>query len=390
MQKNENREGYKATKAGWIPDGWSLTLLGQCSQFLDSIRIPIKAEDREARQGPYPYYGASGVIDFIDDYLFDDELILLGEDGANILTRASRLAFRTKGKIWVNNHAHVIKPNAQTSIGFLTEYLESISYVKYNTGTAQPKLNRHTCASIPIPLPLLTEQEAIADVLECWDKAIRSYEIKIDRKLNVKMGLMQMLLSGKRRLPGFSEVWSTDQIVNLAKICTGAKDTKDRVPSGEYPFFVRSQTPEKIDTYSFDGTAVLTAGDGNIGKIFHFIQGKFDFHQRVYKVSDFQPCLDPRFFFEYFRLNFIRQARRYSAKTSVDSVRMEMITKMEIPLPPVAEQKAISLFLFEAETEINKLAEKLTALKAQKTFLLNNLVTGTIRLQQFLNKGAKA
>ena len=137
--------------------------------------------------------------------------------------------------------------------------------------------------------------------------------------------------------------WFTSTPASFATICTGGRDTKDKVDDGEYPFFVRSQTPERIDTYSYDGIAVLTAGDGvGTGKVFHLIDGKFDYHQRVYKISDFDTSMFPRYFFECFRLNFIRQVRRYSAKGSVDSVRMEMIADMPIPLPSLPEQEAIA------------------------------------------------
>src|SRR5690606_37536378 len=112
-----------------------------------------------------PYYGASGIIDYVNDYLFDDELILLGEDGANILSRATPLAFMVEGKVWVNNHAHVLKTRDGYDRKFVTEYLESIKYDKYNTGTAQPKLNKEVCLSIPIVVPPLSEQKRIAEVL---------------------------------------------------------------------------------------------------------------------------------------------------------------------------------------------------------------------------------
>ena len=240
--------------------------------------------------------------------------------------------------------------------------------------------------SFPILLPLIHEQHVITEVLDCWNEVIRVYEKKIEKKQNVKKGLTHKLLSGELRLPGFSKEWGSDKVQNLADIGTGCSDTKDKFPNGKYPFYVRSPKPETIDSYTYDGTAVLTAGDGNIGKIFHFVTGKFNYHQRVYRISDFNPILSPRFFFEYFRLNFIRQARRYSAKTSVDSVRMEMIADMTVPLPPLEEQAAIARILSAAEDEIHSLEQRLSSLQEQKRYLLNNLVTGAIRLPQFLKQ----
>lgn len=106
---NENRQGYKPSKVGWIPEDWSLAPLQSCANFLDNQRVPIKEQIRKSRQGPYPYYGASGIIDYVDDYIFDDDLILLGEDGANIILRTTPLAFRAHGKmplqqnLWVDS-----------------------------------------------------------------------------------------------------------------------------------------------------------------------------------------------------------------------------------------------------------------------------------------------
>jgi restriction endonuclease S subunit len=147
-----------------LPVGWSREPLGNLVEFLDHKRVPIKEADRSKRRGQYPYYGASGVIDSIDDYLFDEDLILVGEDGANVLDRSSPLAFKVSGKIWVNNHAHVLRVLAPNDIDYLADYLESITYKPYVTGTAQPKLNKAALSSVPVPVPPGEEQLQIAAV----------------------------------------------------------------------------------------------------------------------------------------------------------------------------------------------------------------------------------
>ena len=154
-------KGYKQTEVGVIPEDWTISTLAESAFFLDGQRRPVKSGDRAKMQGAIPYYGASGIVDYVNDYIFDDELILLGEDGENILSRNSPLAFRISGRTWVNNHAHVLKPKEHMSIGFLTEYLESLNYESLNSGTAQPKLNKQKCSLIPITLPpTLAEQES--------------------------------------------------------------------------------------------------------------------------------------------------------------------------------------------------------------------------------------
>ncbi len=146
------------------PIGWTRVPLGNLVEFLDHKRVPIREADRSKRRGQYPYYGASGVIDSIDDYLFDEELILVGEDGANVLDRSSPLAFKVGGKIWVNNHAHVLRVLPPNNIDYLVDYLESISYKPYVTGTAQPKINKAALSGVLVPVPLSEEQKAIAGV----------------------------------------------------------------------------------------------------------------------------------------------------------------------------------------------------------------------------------
>lgn len=149
----EIRPGYKQTELGVIPEDWDICTLGEVVEFLDGKRRPVKSGDRAKMRGVYPYYGASGIVDYVSGYLFDEELILLGEDGENILSRNLPLAFRVSGKIWVNNHAHVMRPLARVDIGYLTEFLESIDYSDFNSGTAQPKLNKQSCVRLPVVVP---------------------------------------------------------------------------------------------------------------------------------------------------------------------------------------------------------------------------------------------
>ncbi len=192
--------GMKETEIGEIPADWDVVPLDDAVDFLDGMRRPIKQADREKMSGQYPYYGASGIVDYVNDYIFDEPLILLGEDGENILSRNLRLAFKVDGKIWVNNHAHVLRPEENCNIDFLVEYLESIDYTPLNSGTAQPKLNKKTCSAIPIPLPSASEQKAIAAVLSDMDAEIAALEARHSKTVALKQGMMQALLTGRVRL----------------------------------------------------------------------------------------------------------------------------------------------------------------------------------------------
>ena len=162
------------------------------------------------------------------------------------------------------------------------------------------------------------------------------------------------------------EDWQVGFLEQLMKIETGNRNTEHKKDIGKYPFYVRSQTVEKIDTYNYDCEAILTAGDGvGTGKVFHYINGKFDAHQRVYIMSKFIG-INAKYFFNYFKENFYYEVSKYTAKSSVDSVRKDMIAKMLIPLPPLLEQEEIAEVLSDTEeltTSLEKLIEKKKAIK---------------------------
>lgn len=207
---------------------------------------------------------------------------------------------------------------------------------------------------------------------------------------------MQQLLTGKTRLPEFAtrddgsvkgfkqtelgripEDWGVDFIKNVVKITTGDKNTQDKIVTGKYPFFVRSQTIERINTYSFDGEAVLTAGDGvGTGKIYHYINGKFDYHQRVYLMYGFGDKLDGYYFYLYFSNNFYDRIMSMTAKSSVDSVRREMIADMQIALPSKPEQTAVATILSDMDTEIQVLQQRLEKTRDIKQGMMQQLLTG--------------
>lgn len=149
-----------------LPGGWTWASFGEATINRDSERVPIKRADREGRQGLYDYYGASGVIDTIDEFLFDGELLLVGEDGANLVMRSTPIAFLASGQFWVNNHAHVLDSTDPASLRYLALFLNSIDLRPYLTGIAQPKLNQARMNRIPVPLPPLEEQQRIVERVE--------------------------------------------------------------------------------------------------------------------------------------------------------------------------------------------------------------------------------
>lgn len=178
--------------------------------------------------------------------------------------------------------------------------------------------------------------------------------------------------------------WNITRIDAHCSIKTGSRNTQDKVEGGAYPFYVRSQQVERINSYSYDGEAVLTAGDGvGTGKVFHYINGKFDVHQRVYHISDFSDHLHGRYFFYQFSTRFYERIMSMTAKSSVDSVRMEMIAGMQIPLPPVHEQAAIASALDDIDALLSSLDQLIAKKRDIQQATRQQLLTGQRRLPGF-------
>ena len=144
-----------------LPPNWCWVRFGEIMVNRDGERIPVSKEERETKAKVYDYYGASGIIDKIDGYLFDKPLLLIGEDGANLISRSSPIAYIARGKYWVNNHAHVLDGISEDFLQFIELHINAINLEKYVTGSAQPKMNQAKMNSIPIALPPLTEQRRI-------------------------------------------------------------------------------------------------------------------------------------------------------------------------------------------------------------------------------------
>lgn len=151
--------------------------------------------------------------------------------------------------------------------------------------------------------------------------------------------------------------WKEDKVSNVVDISTGCRDTQDNKVTGRYPFFVRSPIVERIDVADYDCEAVLTAGDGvGTGKVFHYYNGKFAAHQRVYVMNNFRD-VDGKYFYYFFSKNFIKEVEKYTAKSSVDSVRRAMIADMEFTHPQLPEQQDIVRALTAFDSYIADLAE---------------------------------
>lgn len=189
---------------GEIPEGWNFSRVKYEFIILDDKRQPISSEFRGDIEGFYDYYGASGIIDKINDYLFDETLLLIGEDGANLVMRNLPLIYIAKGKYWVNNHAHVLKPKETNNLYYMAYQLESVDLFSFITGSTQPKLTQYKLSIIPVIVPPLSEQQEIADFLDkkCSgiDTTIQKRELAIEKLTAYKQSLIYECVTGKREV----------------------------------------------------------------------------------------------------------------------------------------------------------------------------------------------
>ena len=151
---------------------WPLKRLSEVADFHNHRRVPLKSLDRQKRQGKYPYYGASGVVDHIDDYIFDGVFLLVSEDGENLRTRKTPIAFKTSGKFWVNNHAHILQEKEEGVLDYLEYYFSILDLTPFITGAVQPKLNKANLETIEIPVPPKDERLKINQVLNSFTNKI--------------------------------------------------------------------------------------------------------------------------------------------------------------------------------------------------------------------------
>ena len=156
-----------------IPSSWSWIRFGKLMINNDFKRIPLSVSQRTKLSKVYDYYGASGVIDKVDNYIFDKTLLLIGEDGANLLTRSTPIAFIASGKYWVNNHAHVLDAPCGVLLEYIAYYINSISLAPYVTGTAQPKMNQEKMNSILVPIPSTNEQKRIVKQIKTIEQLLK-------------------------------------------------------------------------------------------------------------------------------------------------------------------------------------------------------------------------
>lgn len=398
---NRIPSGYKQTEVGVIPEDWSVTAIKNLNFDISdgnySSKYP-KASD--FRPIGVPFIRANNIHNM---KVVDDDMRFISSEQHNELLKGhlkkNDVLITTRGEIGQialvqdchvgsNINAQIVRINTgnQTvDFKFLAYTMSSKSAKEQlgnlETGSALKQLPVGKLVQLLLVVPPLPEQRAIATALSDMDALLAAQDKLIAKKRDIKQATMQQLLTGKQRLPGFGGEWEVKRLGDVSLIKTGKKNNEDKIEEGAYPFFVRSQTVERINSYCFDGEAILVPGEGNIGSIFHYINGKFDYHQRVYKISDFDVKTSGKFIYFCMLQTFNDHAMRNSVKATVDSLRLPTFKEFEFVAPPtIEEQSAIATVLSDMDADLAALEQQRDKTRALKQGMMQELLTGRIRL----------
>ena len=282
-------------------------------------------------------------------------------------------------------HTMVCRPRHRMALGYLGYYLNSNAYhhqlLPLMQGIKVLSLSRSNIQKTSVSYPIeVKEQKFIANYFSQLDNLITLHQRKYDKLQVLKKAMLEKMFpkNGSSvpeiRFKGFTDAWEQRKAKDLCSISTGKSNTQDRVDDGIYPFYVRSPIVEHSNRYLFDEEAVLTVGDGvGTGKVFHYVNGKYDLHQRVYRMFDFSEEITAKYFYYYFSNHFYDRVMAMTAKTSVDSVRYEMIADMDIALPKVKEQMAISAYFDRLDHLITLHQRELEKLQNIKKSMLEKM-----------------
>ncbi|MEH7057552.1 restriction endonuclease subunit S [Bacillus wiedmannii] len=391
------------SKGGLDNNQWQIRRLEEVVEILDGMRKPIKKADRVT--GEIPYYGATGIIDWVKDYIFDEPLILVGEDGENLRSRVLPMAFKIQGKAWVNNHAHVLRPHKNVDIEYLTYYLDSISYEDYITGSAQPKLNQNQLRKVKVLLPHVREQQKVASILSSVDVAIEKTKAIIEQAEKVKKGLMQRLLKkgiGHERykdttIGSIPEDWDLHAFKDVCEIISGQVNPKvepfasmlhigsnniekftgrildcktakeEGVTSGKYLFtqehVLFSKIRPELAKVAFPKTQGICSAD-------------------IYPIKSKNGCMIPEFI-KYVLLSkrFYEYSVSVSGRTGIPKVNRGDLEIFQIPVPSIDEQRKIVSILSEVERKAVNEQKRLREFQKIKKGLMQSLFANKVRVK---------
>lgn len=392
---------------GEIPEGWETCRIKNVVTCHDEWREPISADKRENSLKLYDYYGASGVIDTIDNYNVDSTVLLIGEDGANLRLRNLPLVYRASGKFWVNNHAHILVVPSRNDYSFIAHLLESGDFTNYITGSAQPKLSQFNLMRFPIAIPSLDEQKHISNYLdiECSriDAMLTKTRSSIEEYKKLKQAVItQAVTKGVRgeretkesKLPWASKIpkaWNICAIRHIMFECKErTKDGHEEQLSVTQQFGIIKSSDASIanPSLSLDDWRIVAIGD--------IVFNKYKAHSGVFFVSPFSGIVTfnysvyrcfPNCYAKYFEYQYKThgcisefRTRMHGVGNSISPLYTKDLMKIKVVYPPLDEQKEIANYLDAKCAEIDKLIAKkeqlVKELESYKKSLIYEVVTG--------------
>ncbi|WP_081424320.1 restriction endonuclease subunit S [Anabaena sp. WA102] len=370
-------DGFKVSELGVIPEDWDVQPVGEAFEICNNLRYPISEEVRKKKVGDYPYYGPTKIQGYIDEYRIEGKYALIGEDGDHFLKwRDLPMTLLVSGKFNVNNHAHLVKGTKN-----LTEWFYYYFYRKEITrhltrqGAGRYKLTKNTLVQILCAIPPLPEQKAIAQSLSDFDTLITALDQVITKKRNIKQSTMQQILTGKKRLPGFSDEWDVKKLGDVLKVRHGKSQHHVVDQNGEFPILATGGEIGRAKTYLYNKPSVLIGRKGTID-IPQYMDSPFWTIDTLF-YTDILNNAFPKFIF--YRFNLINWYS-YNEASGVPSLNAKTIENIEIKLSSVEEQKAIAQVLSDMDAEIEALEKKRDKYKAIKQGMMQELLTGKTRL----------
>ena len=351
-----------------LPDGWCLTDIGELLINRDGERKPVSSVIRSKQTSKiYDYYGAAGVIDKVDSYLFDERLLLIGEDGANLLSRSKNNAFFAEGRYWVNNHAHVLDATDKNLLDFIAIVINSMKLDDYITGSAQPKLSQDNLNKIPIVLPPLAEQQRIIAEIKKWFTLIDQIEQdKADLQTIIKQTkskILDLAIHGKlvpqdpndepaiellkRINPDFTpcdnghytqlpEGWAICKMKQITSITNGKSQKNVETLNGIYPIYGSGGVIGRANQYLCIAGSTIIGRKGTINNPI-FVEEHFWNVDTAFGLKANDAILDKYLY--YFCLSF--DFSKLDKSTAMPSLTKTSIGNVLIPIPPYKEQERI-------------------------------------------------
>ena len=383
---------FKKTDIGVIPEEWSLRSLAEIGRCLIGLTYDPKDIDlrgvlvlRSSNIGESSLqFGDDVYVKMrIPDQLIvrENDLLICVRNGSRPLIGKCALLGREAVGMTFGAFMSVFRADDSRFVYHCFQSDIIRRQIRRHLGATINQITNKSLKSFTIPYPDRQERRTITQTLSDVDSLVNALNALIAKKKAVKKAAMQQLLSGNSRLPGFSLPWHTRQLGEIAKIQTGSRNNQDKVQEGQYPFFVRSATIERINSFSYEGEAILVPGEGGIENIFHYINGRFEVHQRVYMISQFSKDVCGKLVFYNMVLDFGSHAMQYTVKATVDSLRLPTFKQFSFSLPKdIVEQRAIATVLSNMDDEIVALEERRDKIRAVRKGMMQQLLSGRVRL----------